>query len=159
MMILDVDPHPWRHSATLTPLHGRQPTTVLRPATYVSLFTRVLPLTTAASGLGTISGLRPLSCVIPTAFKCDFVNRFQFFGVQVATHSAWLHFACLRWGICRFHWSSVIRHHARASGCQNDVTGGGRHRVSSSRGADLYFGAVVVFCVFHLQLHFWGMFS
>ena len=40
-------PAPWRHPAALTPLHGRQPTTVLRPKTYASLFTRMLPLTAA----------------------------------------------------------------------------------------------------------------
>ena len=46
------------------------------------------------------------------------------------------------------HWSNVASLHARASGRQNDVRGRGRHRVSSSRGAELHFGVVVVFVCF-----------
>ena len=141
-------PAPWRHSAALMPLHGRQPTTVLRPTTYASLFTRTLPLVISTSRLATISGLRPLSCVIPTACDCIFIDRFPYFGVPLAALTAWLHFAGLQWGICFPHWSGVVSHHARASGRQNDVRGPGRHRVSSSCGAKLHFGAVVVFVCF-----------
>ena len=57
----------------------------------------------------------------------------------------------------------MVTHHARASGRQNDVRGWGSNRVSSSRGAKLYFGAVFVFvcfvCVFHLCFYFQGTFS
>ena len=77
----------------LTPLHGRQPTTGLRLTTYAISFSGVLPLTTVVQGLPAFSGLRPLSCVIPTAFDCDFVGRFQYFGVRVVICVAWLHFA------------------------------------------------------------------
>ena len=42
----------------------------------------------------------------------------------------------------------MISHHARASGRQNDVRGWRSNRVSSSRGAKLYFEAVVVFVCF-----------
>ena len=57
----------------------------------------------------------------------------------------------------------MVSHHARASGRQNDVRSRGSNRVSSSRGARSYFGAVFVFvcfvCVIHLWFYFWGTFS
>ena len=42
----------------------------------------------------------------------------------------------------------MVTHHARASGRQNDVRRWGSNRVSSSRGARLHFGVVVVFVCF-----------
>ena len=39
-----------------------------------------------------------------------------------------------------------------------DMGGGGSNRVSSSRGAGLFFWGVGCVCVFHLWLYFWVVF-
>ena len=119
-----------------------------RATTFASLSTRVLPLVTGIRNLITVSGLRPLSCVIPTAFYCDFVDRFQCLGVRVLSWGACSHLSCLPLGICRFPLATWAAAQARGWWCYSPIRVGGSNRVSSSRAAGLYFGVVVVFVCF-----------
>ena len=132
---------------------------VVQPTAHALLLTRVLLLATSIWGLCSFSGLRPLSCVIPTAFDCNFVDRFQYFGVLFAICIAWLHFACLQWGICGLYWLAVFAHRARVIVCL-DATWVGVHppRIIISWCKFAFWGSGCV-CVFHLWLYFWGTFS
>ena len=82
------------------------------------------------------------------AFKCNYVICFQYFEGWVVICAAALHFASTHQGFCGLTWPNVVSHHARASGRQNDVRARRSHRVSSSCGAKLLFGVVVVFVCF-----------
>ena len=141
-------PPPKSHWTTMKPLHGQQLTIALRPTTCpvcLPVCCHWLPPFKAFSqsqgyDLCHVSFLRLFSA-IPLIASC--ISGFR---VSVVLHGC---ISRVHGGVFVFsHWSCVIGHHARASWCSNAMWVGGRHRVSSSRGARLHFGAVVVFVCF-----------
>ena len=143
-----------QHMTSLHGSHGRP-----RLMTIVTWLFCVLPLTTNSNGLNTFSGERPLYCVMPTGVWLVYVIRYSYLRVSCI----YIVYYCISQvdsvmlvGKVNLPWEPC-----------NDVMcwwcGVWPIRVSSSRGANLYFKRVFCFlCIFLCVLfskHFFRLLS